>query len=368
MNLGIALVNTGRLAEAEEALTLSDTHGARVHNLYARTTALAHLGRARALQGAVGDAVAGLRRAVRLVGTSPMRAGARIELAAIYYERDQLGDADAALDDALAAAEQLGNPELLLRGRLLQARVLAARGDRAAAAAVFADVEGLCRETTVSVRLRSVAAACRVEFALAAGDLGSARRHATEMVDRRVLSPVASPALVEARLLLAAGRRVEAATAAQTRLRQAHDHGWIWEEVRARTLLALATPLPEADGHVGAAMTLVDTTGFVRAVADAGPDVTEVLARTSAGDLRHGATARRIRRALPPARDGADLTARELEVLSLLAGLRTNREIADELVVSENTVKFHLKQAFRRLGVTNRRDAVRRARERGLLT
>ena len=72
--------------------------------------------------------------------------------------------------------------------------------------------------------------------------------------------------------------------------------------------------------------------------------------------------------ASPPARDGADLTARELEVLSLLAGLRTNREIADELMVSENTVKFHLKQAFRRLGVTNRREAVRRARERGLPT
>jgi DNA-binding CsgD family transcriptional regulator len=52
------------------------------------------------------------------------------------------------------------------------------------------------------------------------------------------------------------------------------------------------------------------------------------------------------------------LTRREHEVLSLMARGATNREIAHRLVITEGTVKSHVKHVFRKLGVTNRAQAV----------
>ena len=48
------------------------------------------------------------------------------------------------------------------------------------------------------------------------------------------------------------------------------------------------------------------------------------------------------------------LSARELEILALVAEGWTNREIARYFWVTENTVKFHLSRIHRKLGVTNR--------------
>jgi predicted ATPase/DNA-binding CsgD family transcriptional regulator len=62
------------------------------------------------------------------------------------------------------------------------------------------------------------------------------------------------------------------------------------------------------------------------------------------------------------------LTDREFEILSYLAERRTNREIADSLVLSLNTVKWYARQIYDKLAVGNRRQAVVRARELGLLS
>ena len=60
------------------------------------------------------------------------------------------------------------------------------------------------------------------------------------------------------------------------------------------------------------------------------------------------------------------LTARETDVLRLLAQLCTNEEIAADLVLSMNTVKTHIRSLFQKLSVTRRADAVRRGRALGL--
>jgi len=61
------------------------------------------------------------------------------------------------------------------------------------------------------------------------------------------------------------------------------------------------------------------------------------------------------------------ITARELEILTLIARGLSNREIATELFVSENTVKTHCSRAFSKLGAVRRTQAVQRGKELGLL-
>ena len=60
-------------------------------------------------------------------------------------------------------------------------------------------------------------------------------------------------------------------------------------------------------------------------------------------------------------------SSRELEIVPLLAQGLTNREIADKLVLSPETIKWYNKQIFDKLGVGSRTQAAARARELGLL-
>ena len=61
------------------------------------------------------------------------------------------------------------------------------------------------------------------------------------------------------------------------------------------------------------------------------------------------------------------ITDRELEILTLIARGLSNREIATQLFVSENTVKTHCSRAFDKLGAARRTQAVLRGKELGLL-
>ncbi len=68
-----------------------------------------------------------------------------------------------------------------------------------------------------------------------------------------------------------------------------------------------------------------------------------------------------------PQLDALGITPRELEILTLIAQGLSNREIADRLFVSENTVKTHCSRAFDKLGARRRTQAVQLGKQLGLL-
>ena len=95
----------------------------------------------------------------------------------------------------------------------------------------------------------------------------------------------------------------------------------------------------------------------------------------SLGTLIREIVARNIVTALPvtlaegklPLGAGDDLTAREREILGLVSDGLTNARIGRELWVTEQTVKFHLSNIYRKLGVSNRTEASRFAYTHGML-
>lgn len=100
-------------------------------------------------------------------------------------------------------------------------------------------------------------------------------------------------------------------------------------------------------------------------VKDSRPDtVFQAIRAAAAGSLGDPLTARQQRSGTHP--DEA-LTARELEVLELVAAGLSNREVARQLVVSEATVKTHLHHTFVKLRAENRQAAVATAVHRGLV-
>jgi DNA-binding NarL/FixJ family response regulator len=95
-------------------------------------------------------------------------------------------------------------------------------------------------------------------------------------------------------------------------------------------------------------------------------DIPTVLRQASSGAVYHTAT-RAPATAGPPAEiSGPCLTPRETSILRAIANGLTTRAISQELWLSEHTVKFHLTNIYRKLGVTNRSAAVRYAFENDL--
>jgi LuxR family maltose regulon positive regulatory protein len=148
--------------------------------------------------------------------------------------------------------------------------------------------------------------------------------------------------------------------------------------LQALTLAALQR-LPEAVARLATALRLAEPEGYLRTFLDEGEAmaallreahsrgvssryVSRLLGAFGAGGQAGGATA-------PggPVTPTEPLSAREFEVLRLVAVSRSNQEIADALYVSANTVKTHLKRLYAKLGVTSRLEAVERARKLDLL-
>ena len=118
------------------------------------------------------------------------------------------------------------------------------------------------------------------------------------------------------------------------------------------------------------ALTLAEPEGYVRVFLDEGPSMTTLL-RAAAQQGRAADYARYLlaadnsRARRTPIQRGLvePLSERELHVLRLLRTDLSGPDIARELTVSLNTIRTHTKSIYAKLGVNNRRAAVRRADE-----
>ena len=120
------------------------------------------------------------------------------------------------------------------------------------------------------------------------------------------------------------------------------------------------------------ALSVADHYGLVSVFVDGGPEITALISALGAPSLPAVAgTVLRQAAAKPalPARSGLTepLTEREMDLLVLLPTRFTNRELAARYFVSVNTVKSHMAHIYRKLDATNRNEAIRHARELGLL-
>ena len=83
--------------------------------------------------------------------------------------------------------------------------------------------------------------------------------------------------------------------------------------------------------------------------------------------IRTAGTARRRRQTSAPCDLKGQLTPRELEILTLTSQGLSNAEMGKVLWVTEQTIKFHLSNIYRKIGVANRTGASRWAQQQGLL-
>jgi DNA-binding NarL/FixJ family response regulator len=95
-------------------------------------------------------------------------------------------------------------------------------------------------------------------------------------------------------------------------------------------------------------------------------DIPSVLRQASAGAVYHVPSTPPPRRDGHAATSGPELTPRETTILMAVAGGLTTKAISQDLWLSEHTVKFHLTNIYRKLGVSNRSAAVRYAFENDL--
>ena len=116
----------------------------------------------------------------------------------------------------------------------------------------------------------------------------------------------------------------------------------------------------------------VGARGYVLKGADA-EEVMKVLRAVAGGEAHFGPEiARRLMRFFsaprpaPPSEEFPELTAREVEILDLMARGMSNREIATRLYLSPKTIRNHVSNVFLKLQVADRAQAIVRAREAGL--
>lgn len=313
-----------------------------------------------------------------------------IYIAELLAERGQIEEASARLDRALPVVEQSDGWYELYAAAYSAAAVIAwwTRG-LDAALAVLERARRIASDRSIA-RLKIFADAASAHYlslgsyAHSAPGLGAALAQAAESEfaaqPQRLGTTIAS---ARAMVALAQGSSEIAIQLLEPLVGSVEHSGDV------RTLVTLLLVLAHArlaSGHASAAAATLDAairagalTGIRRPYIEHGPSLAPLIDRVLAGDVALPADRyrdsflRELRRDLQriERRRGSDrllLTPAERDVLQELDRGFSNKEIARRLEISPNTVKFHTRGLFSKLGVATRDEAVRIGRERALLS
>jgi LuxR family maltose regulon positive regulatory protein len=294
--------------------------------------------------------------------THTSTADAHLALALVAEERAQPIRASRSLREGLARAASNGRTQLLWVGHLLQTRIREAdgEGEGGRVSAPAGPPPAVVRDRLSAFRYRTRRLDGRAERSLIADADGSDDTPWVRF--ERIAAALTLLQPDRARTLLAAGPEPSPADAPLTVVERLILLGW----------------LADLEGHAGTGQRLLRT-ALNRAEAPelidvflrAGPAVVAQLQRLPGP--RSDFQTRVLERAgvvlAPPGGMSLaePLTARELEILSLLPSRSTNTELAERFYVSVNTIKTHMVHIYRKLDVPNRSAAILRARELGLL-
>ena len=349
----------------------------------------------RMAQGRLREAAATCQRALQLAAEQgepvpPGTAEVYVELGELNRER---GDPEAAAQHLLRSTQLGDHPTLELRHRwsIAMARLKHAQGDLGGALELLEQEERKYVGGAIP-DLRPVAA-LKTRVWIEQGRLAEARTWATE----RSLSPDDDLTYMREFEHITLARVLIAQYSSEQRESTIHEALGLLErlltaaEEGERTgsvieILLLRALAHEAHGDVPTglaqlerALTLAEPEGYVRIFVDEGEPMRELLRHAAAASISSSYTRRLLSafdgRGQPistAARVAATdlpepLTAREVEIVRLVAAGMRNQEIADQLVISVSTVKRHLANTYGKLGVGYRTEAVARADELGLL-
>ncbi len=383
-NRGVGLLWTGHTPEARTSFEQVEILDPASDIEITRVTARGHLAMCHLIEGRLDEAQL---LAVAVVESAAARGWASMfyirpahwTLATARLLRGDAQGADRAATAGLAADMGGVEPAPLLALTITQGLTAVSLGRPRAAEQAAARIRAQLSGWTAPDHLADEVERLMTEISLVTGDSG--RLTGPAPVSAGFSRSSATGHASRARLLLATGDLAGAREAAQ-RATSGQDNATIADlvaQVEAWIVLAHVADRrrlrAEAVDALGHAIDLARPSGLVRPFQVAEPGIAPLLRELHPGGASTDAfttgLATRLARGGPSAPEPQPLieplTARELAVLAELPTMKSNSEIAAESYVSVNTVKAHLKGAYRKLDVSNRRDAVRRARDLGLI-
>lgn len=367
-NLGFEAFLAGRLNEGRHTLASAATLYEAVHNHYGRRACRMLMAEICIRQGELRRAGGLYREVLDDAAEDPSDyAFALFGLAWVAYEGNDLDTAERLSRQAYQLAKELGEDETQARSGLVLAQALQARGEPAEAQGLLGSVEALPRLYKWPLQYRE-ARACRALLALRAGDMTVAQAWFAACdtgLDSAMRIQQEMEALVAARLFIAQGDVPEALRLLDQWQIEARSHHHVRAELEILILKSLAYTAQEQRTQAAhtliKALKLAEPEGYMRLFLDEGRPLADLLQAIlpTLADESLGRYARRLL-AFGQSADVAmiePLSPQERRVLRLLSAGLSNPEIADELIVSINTVKTQVKSIYRKLNVSSRDEA-----------